>query len=144
VDTVSPSVRSRIMASVRAAGNKSTECAVVSILRKERITGWRRNYPLFGKPDFVFPHKGIALFIDGCLWHGCPQHCRVPLTNRHYWIGKISRNKARDIRNKKALQTNGWIVFRIWEHEIKTGSIMRTLHKIKKARSARRPRLRRE
>jgi len=86
------------MASVKSKGNKSTESAVVALFRVCRLSGWRNQYPVDGKPDFVFPKRRIALFVDGCLWHGCPKHCRIPHTNRSYWVNKISANKRRDNR----------------------------------------------
>lgn len=132
MDTVSPSERSRIMASVKSDRNKSTEIAVAVLLRKYGVSGWRRHYPLEGKPDFVFLKNKIALFIDGCLWHGCPKHCRIPKTNRQYWVNKISKNKARDARMQRKLRTHGWTVIRIWEHEIKTSSVLIKIGEIKK------------
>jgi len=137
MDTVSPIERSRIMARVKSKGNKSTESAVVALLREARLSGWRRNYPLEGKPDFVFPQKRIALFVDGCLWHGCQKHCRIPHTNRSYWIKKISTNKARDAKIVGILRVKGWVVIRIWEHEIKNRTVSRKLMMINKARSTR-------
>lgn len=120
MDTVSKADRSRIMARVRSSGNRSTERAVVSIFRKEGVTGWRRDYPLEGRPDFVFPRSRLALFIDGCLWHGCDRHCRIPKTNRGYWKKKIMGNIKRASVVKRQLSRGGWAVVRIWEHEIKT------------------------
>ena len=133
MDTVSPIERSRIMARVKSEGNKSTESAVVALLREARLSGWRRHYPLEGKPDFVFPQKRIALFVDGCFWHGCQKHCRIPHTNRNYWINKISANTKRDNRVRRHLRVKGWTVIRIWEHAIKTRSISLMIEKIKKA-----------
>lgn len=134
MDTVSPHERSRIMASVKSDGNKSTEVTLAKLLRTEGLSGWRRHYSLDGKPDFVFPKKRLAVFVDGCLWHGCPKHCRIPHTNRAYWVKKIARNKRRDARTRRLLRIKGWIVFRIWEHEIKTGSVLTKIQKIKKFR----------
>ena len=131
MDTVTAFVRSRIMARVKATGNKSTERALISIFRKEKISGWRRNSKLIGKPDVIFPKKKIAIFVDGCLWHGCARHCRVPQTNRSYWTIKIAKNKARDLKINKALRAKSWVVIRIWEHEIKTKSVIRKIKKIK-------------
>ncbi len=133
MDTVSPSERSRIMARVKSSGNKSTEVAVISLLRTFRVSGWRRHYPLDGKPDFVFPQKRIVLFIDGCLWHGCPKHCRIPHTNRKYWVGKIAANKRRDVAVRRRLRIQGWIVFRLWEHDIGTQVALSMMSGIKKA-----------
>lgn len=120
MDTVSKADRSRIMARVRSSGNCSTEQAVVSIFRKEGVTGWRRNHPLNGRPDFVFPKPRLALFIDGCLCHGCDRHCRIPKTNRGYWKKKIMGNIKRASIVKRQLSRGGWTVVRLWEHEIKT------------------------
>jgi len=120
------------MASVKSRNTKSTELRFISILKDKNITGWRRNYPLVGKPDFVFPRLKIAVFIDGCFWHGCPSHCRMPSSNMNYWNNKIEKNKSRDKKIKKALKMKQWQVIRIWEHEIKTGKLNRKLNRIKK------------
>jgi len=132
VDTFSKMERSRIMASIKSRDTKSTEIKFLSLLKKKHITGWRRNYPLTGKPDFVFPHFKIVVFIDGCFWHGCPNHCRMPASNVNYWETKIDKNKIRDKKITKALKMKGWQVIRIWEHEIKTGKINTKLNRIKK------------
>jgi len=96
MDTFSPKKRSWIMARVKSDGNKSTEMSLMALLREARITGWRRRYPLFGKPDFVFPKRRVAVFVDGYFWHGHPRKCRMPHANREYWMNKIARNVARD------------------------------------------------
>ena len=132
MDTFSKAERSRIMASVKSRNTKSTELRFISILKDKNITGWCRNYPLVGKPDFVFPRLKIAVFIDGCFWHGCPSHCRMPSSNMNYWNNKIEKNKSRDKKIKKALKMKQWQVIRIWEHEIKTGKLNRKLNRIKK------------
>jgi DNA mismatch endonuclease (patch repair protein) len=69
------------------------------------------------RPDIVFPHAKVAVFIDGCFWHGCPMHGTRPHSNREYWDPKISRNKARDERNTTELESAGWRVVRAWEHD---------------------------
>jgi DNA mismatch endonuclease (patch repair protein) len=69
------------------------------------------------RPDIVFPARNIAVFIDGCFWHGCPVHATRPATNRAYWEDKIATNQARDAATTAALQANGWTVLRFWEHE---------------------------
>jgi DNA mismatch endonuclease (patch repair protein) len=127
VDTFSKSERSRIMASVKSRNAKSTELKFISLLKENGITGWRRNYPLTGKPDFVFSRCKMAVFIDGCFWHGCARHCRMPSSNVNYWNTKIEKNKIRDKKITKALKMKGWQVIRIWEHEIKTGNFNRKL-----------------
>jgi DNA mismatch endonuclease (patch repair protein) len=69
------------------------------------------------RPDVVFTRRRVCLFIDGCYWHGCEQHCRVPTANREYWRAKIDLNIARDARNTDSLRAAGWIVIRVWEHD---------------------------
>lgn len=117
-DTLSPSARSARMALVRSTGNKSTELRLIQIMRQLKICGWRRRYPLPGRPDFTFPSLRLAVFVDGCFWHGCPAHCRRPKSRTSYWNEKIAANKARDIRATKALSSKGWTVLRLWEHEL--------------------------
>ena len=132
MDTFSKTERSRIMASVKSKNTKSTELKFISLLKEKNITGWRRNYPLAGKPDFVFSRAKIAVFIDGCFWHGCPNHCRMPSSNVNYWNAKIGKNRIRDKKITKVLRMKGWQVIRIWEHEIKSGQHGRKLNLIKK------------
>jgi DNA mismatch endonuclease, patch repair protein len=130
MDTFSRAERSRIMARVKSSGNKSTEAAFIALMKERGITGWRRHLPIFGKPDFVFRKTRIAVFIDGCFWHGCPKHRRMPATNRDYWERKIGRNLERDKKVKRELRKAGWTVVRIWEHELKDGTVSRKLKRI--------------
>ena len=74
---------------------------------------------IFGKPDFVFPEVKIAVFVDGCFWHGCPKHANAPKNNREFWRQKIDANKKRDQKVNRRLRSEGWSVQRIWEHDIK-------------------------
>jgi DNA mismatch endonuclease, patch repair protein len=69
------------------------------------------------RPDLVFRRVRLAVFVDGCFWHGCPDHCRMPNTNRDYWTPKIDRNRARDQNTDDVLRSAGWTVVRVWEHE---------------------------
>lgn len=130
MDTFSKIKRSKIMASIKSRDAKSTELKFLSLLKERNIVGWRRKYPLIGKPDFVFPRLKIAIFVDGCFWHGCPKHCRMPSSNVGYWNSKIEKNKARDKKITKILKIKGWKVIRIWEHEIKSGKLDRKLKQI--------------
>jgi DNA mismatch endonuclease, patch repair protein len=118
-DVVSKKKRSEIMAAIRSRGNKATELKLVAIFRAQGIKGWRRGADLPGSPDFIFRPQRIALFVDGCFWHGCPWHCRMPKSRGEYWIPKIARNKRRDWEIRKKLRILGWRVFRIWEHSLK-------------------------
>ncbi|MCG2755125.1 MAG: very short patch repair endonuclease [Desulfobacteraceae bacterium] len=120
------------MAKVKARGNQSTELKLIKIFKEHSIKGWRRNYPLIGKPDFVFPKPRLAIFVDGCFWHGCQEHCRLPESNRDYWVAKINRNKKRDRLISKELRGKKWNVIRVWEHELKENIYKNKLRKIKK------------
>lgn len=106
------------MSRVRGKGNKATELALIKLLRRLGIPGWRRSAQVFGKPDFVFPKYRLAIFVDGCFWHGCPKHGTQPASNREFWKAKLARNKARDGLVKRTLRQRGWRVLRIWQHEL--------------------------
>lgn len=122
-DPLSKEKRTEIMKKVRSKGNRSTELRIIELFKIYKITGWRRNYKLFGHPDFVFPKAKIAVFADGCFWHG--HNCRntTPSNNYEYWREKIIRNRRRDDLVNAYLAAKGWLVIRIWECEIKKGAI---------------------
>lgn len=92
---------------------------MLAFFKSNHITGWRRTYPLVGKPDFVFPQKRIAVFVDGCFWHG--HDCRnvTPKDNAEFWNIKRKYNREHDEVVTKALQSKNWKVVRIWECELK-------------------------
>jgi DNA mismatch endonuclease (patch repair protein) len=121
-DKFSSETRSRIMSAIRSTGNRSTEARFAAILRKERITGWRRHLPILGRPDFMFVRQHLVVFIDGCFWHGCKTCGHIPKSRQAFWRTKISRNQARDKRYTDALRNRGLIVIRVWEHDLKTES----------------------
>jgi DNA mismatch endonuclease (patch repair protein) len=73
---------------------------------------------LIGRPDFVFRSQRVAIFIDGCFWHGCPKHANMPVNNREFWFRKLSGNKRRDKLVNRTLKQRGWSVIRIWEHDL--------------------------
>lgn len=110
--------RSFNMASIRSSGNRSTEHAFRKLLRSSRIKGWRRHVKLAGKPDFVFGKQRLAVFVDGCFWHGCSRCYRLPEDNGPYWKSKVLSNRDRDRRNSRRLRTDGWMVLRFWEHAL--------------------------
>ncbi len=107
------------MALIRSRGNKQTEIRLLSALRSAGISGWRRHLPLFGRPDFAFPKRKVAVFVDGCFWHGCPKCYTRPKTNRKFWDKKRTDNMARDKRVNRQLRQRGWRVIRIWQHSLK-------------------------
>jgi DNA mismatch endonuclease, patch repair protein len=125
--------RSELMSRIRSHGNTKTEIALIHIFRRSKITGWRRNQKVFGKPDFVFPKLKLAVFVDGCFWHGCPKHGTQPKGNRAFWKNKFARNIARDILVTKTLRRSGWRVLRIWEHELARKNEIRLLRRIQRA-----------
>ncbi len=117
-DVFTKAKRSDVMSRIRGSGNKETELALMKLLRRHHITGWCRHQPVFGKPDFIFREARLAVFVDGCFWHGCPKHCKTPAGNRQFWKKKLAANKARDRRVNHVLRKDGWRVVRIWEHDL--------------------------
>lgn len=69
------------------------------------------------KVDIVFPGPKVVVFVDGCFWHGCPEHSTLPKSNQEYWLPKLAQNKERDKRQSNNLKESGWEVIRVWEHE---------------------------
>jgi DNA mismatch endonuclease (patch repair protein) len=67
--------------------------------------------------DIVFASARVAVFVDGCFWHGCAEHCVAPKANAAWWREKIAANRQRDVETSTALKHLGWIVIRVWEHE---------------------------
>lgn len=121
-DSLTKQKRSKVMAAISSTGNRTTELRLARILRAFCITGWRRHQALAGRPDFLFRRERLVVFVDGCFWHGCPWHCRMPKSRRAYWNPKIARNKARDRGIQDILAAAGWRVHRIWEHSLKEPS----------------------
>lgn len=119
-DVFSKEKRSEIMSRVRGSGNRATEERLIALFKEHGVKGWRRNYPLFGNPDFVFRNAKIAVFVDGEFWHGHPTLGSVPKTNSELWRQKIEKNKRRDREVNRVLRKKGWTVVRIWQHELKT------------------------
>lgn len=107
------------MSRIKGKGNKDTELVMIQILQKHHVSGWRRNQAVLGKPDFVFPKQKIALFVDGCFWHGCPKHSNMPKNNREFWKNKLEGNIKRDKNVSRELRKTRWKVVRVWEHELK-------------------------
>ena len=73
--------------------------------------GWRR------RADIVFPTERVAVFVDGCFWHSCPEHGTIPKNNREWWLQKLDDNRRRDVDTDRVLTEQGWTVVRVWEHE---------------------------
>ncbi len=131
MDIFTPKKRSEIMSRIR--GRTKPELRLYEIVRK--VVGPRRcvlrNYKgLLGTPDLYVPALSLAIFLDGCFFHGCPVHGHVPFTNSRFWEAKIIRNIRRDRQYERKLRRNGISVWRFWEHELKTLSVDRVLRRV--------------
>ncbi|MDR0528017.1 MAG: very short patch repair endonuclease [Zoogloeaceae bacterium] len=118
-DVFDAQTRSAVMSKVRSKGNKSTELRLIELFNAAGLTGWRRNYPVKGKPDFVFIKQRVAVFADGCFWHGHDCRNTRPSANAEYWARKRERNMRRDMEVTAAFEARGWRILRIWECELK-------------------------
>ncbi len=91
------------------------------LIRRElhrRGLRFRVNHPrLPGRPDVAFTGARIAVFVDGCFWHACPEHGVLPKNNRDWWLTKLDRNVARDREKDARLEEIGWVAVHVWEHE---------------------------
>ena len=115
---------SRVM-SANKGKNTKPELIMRAALREAGLPGYRLHWKKVpGRPDIAYPGKKIAIFVNGCYWHGCPI-CNLPLpkSNTEFWKAKFERNKARDKRKQAKLENLGWKVFVIWEHEISENPI---------------------
>ena len=130
-DVFDKAKRSEVMSRIRGQGNKDTELVLMRLFRSNRISFWRRRQPVFGRPDFVFPRLKVAVFVDGCFWHGCPKHWRLPANNRPFWEQKLHENKRRDRRVNRTLRAQGWLVIRIWEHDLSRKNEKKALRRIR-------------
>lgn len=115
----SPTVR-RAMKAV-PSGDTRPEIRLRSTLFRLGMRFRKNNRPesdLRVSADIVFPKERVCVFIDGCYWHGCPDHFKPPKTNRDWWIEKIQDNHERDLRQTAQLRKRGWSVIRLWEHQV--------------------------
>jgi DNA mismatch endonuclease (patch repair protein) len=107
------------MKKILARFNKTTEEELKRIFIKHSIKGWRRHLPIPGRPDFSFRKQKVAVFVDGCFWHGCPRCFRLPKQNRAFWKKKIEGNRRRDRSVNGRLRRLGWKSLRIRECNLK-------------------------
>lgn len=113
--------RSNIMAAIKGKSNKSTESALRLSLVRAAIRGWTLHPKwLKGVPDFYFHKQRLAVFVDGCFWHGCPTCGHTPKTRSLFWAAKFERNIKRDAKVTRLLRSEGLHVIRIWEHSLRT------------------------
>lgn len=130
MDTVPKEIRSKIMASVHSQGNRTTEIVFGKLLWAAGLRGYRKHWPIAGKPDFAWPGRKIAVFVDGCFWHGCAKCKSLPTSNVEFWKNKIERNQKRDRRITRLLRRQGWKVARIWECRVKKPSSVRRVARL--------------
>ena len=129
-DVFDKAKRSEIMSAVHSKLNKSTELKLIKISKEYGIKGWRRNYKVKGHPDFVFLDKKIAIFVDGCFWHGHDCRNTRPADNQEYWQKKRERNIAHDKTINALFESRGWIVIRIWECQLTKKNTNKIISKI--------------
>lgn len=111
---------SKLMGRIRGKGNKTTEQRFRMALVRFGIKGWKLHAQLKGRPDFYFPRKRLAIFVDGCFWHGCVNCGHIPKVHSEFWTAKMQRNRLRDGEVTSALLGDGIGVLRFWEHELRT------------------------
>jgi DNA mismatch endonuclease (patch repair protein) len=117
VDVLTPEQRRHCMSRVQGK-NTTPEVTLRKALWAKGLR-YRLNYKLPGKPDVVFVSARVAIFVDGCFWHGCPIHGSIPATNKQFWMNKLKNNIARDREVTELLTASGWLVLRFWTHELK-------------------------
>ena len=118
-DNVSKKVRSSVMRAIPSRGTRPEVLMRLGLVRS-KFKGWRmHSAQLPGKPDFVFPIKKVAIFVDGCFWHGCKECYRGPKSSKRYWSSKLRLNMDRDAKVRKALMSKGWRILRFWEHQVR-------------------------
>lgn len=134
-DNLTPEDRRKTMRAVKGKGTQ-LERRLFSMLAGMGVRGWKKNVGAIpGKPDAAFLQRRVAIFVDGCFWHGCP-YCkrRLPRANRGYWKRKIQRNVVNARLYNRRLRAQGWTILRIWEHELSGATKMQRIRaKIRKA-----------
>ena len=120
------------MGLVMGKRNTSTELRVEQMLRANGVRGWTKHpSEVLGRPDFYFPSRRLAVFVDGCFWHRCPT-CkrRLPKSRAHFWREKLSSNRTRDLRVARKLRREGYHVMRVWEHSLARPDWLARLHRM--------------
>ncbi|MEU4811014.1 very short patch repair endonuclease [Nocardia fluminea] len=133
--------RSRNMRAIRRVDTKF-EVALRSALHR-RGYRFRKDYrvvvgPVRTRPDIVFTARKVAVFVDGCFWHSCPEHGRQPAVNDWYWGPKLRRTVERDRSANRELATGGWRVVRIWEHESLDAAVAAVVQALRRNRTCER------
>ena len=115
-DVMTPEQRRRCMSRIRGR-DTGPELRLRRALWARGLR-YRVSYKLPGRPDIAFVGSRVAVFVDGCFWHGCPEHGVRPKTNTAFWDNKLEENRVRDVRVAEELENQKWKVIRFWEHQI--------------------------
>jgi DNA mismatch endonuclease (patch repair protein) len=130
------SQRSRIMRAIKGKNNRSTELRFRLALVRAGVRGWTvRPKNILGNPDFWFQRRAVAIFVDGCFWHGCRKCGRKPKSNVRFWLAKFAQNRKKDRDINRRLASSGVKVLRLWEHDLKNdlgACIDRVAHSVKR------------
>ncbi|MEK6985508.1 MAG: very short patch repair endonuclease [Candidatus Thermoplasmatota archaeon] len=139
MDKVTPAVRSRIMSRIRGKDTKP-ELALRRSLHSIGVRYRVHSRQVVGTPDIAHAGARVAVFVDGCFWHGCPHHYRVPSSRVEFWTGKLSRNKARRHAVLRKLKSQDWLVLQYWECEVraKPAKLAKAISRSVKSRRQRR------
>ena len=116
-DNLSREKRSKVMSSIRGKNTKP-EITIRKLLWKVGIRYRIHNKSIYGTPDISIMKNKIAIFIDGCFWHGCKRCYKEPTTNTAFWREKIHNNKKRRLKVRRILKKQGWNVQEFWEHQV--------------------------
>lgn len=129
-DVFNKEERSQIMRAIKSKNTKSTELTLIKLFKENHITGWRHSYNVKGHPDFVFLEKRIAIFVDGCFWHGHDCRNTRPADHAEYWAKKREKNMQRDRETTARFKNRGWTVIRIWECELNKKNLPATTERL--------------
>jgi DNA mismatch endonuclease (patch repair protein) len=127
MDIWTPEKRSEVMSANRSTGTKPE--LELQIIVRRALPRWKvQNHPtsLVGRPDLYLPSLRLAIFVEGCFWHACPQHGTVPKSNIDYWGPKLKANVVRDRRVERQLRRQGLSVWHVWEHDFRPARLGRT------------------
>src|SRR5947207_5342801 len=124
-----PAATSSTMKGIKSRDNR-TEMALRTAVHALGLRYRKYVKGIPGRPDFVFRVEKVAVFVDGCFWHGCPQHYRPPTTRRKFWRAKVEQNRTRDRRVSRELRRIGWKVLRLWECELTPRKAARAARRI--------------
>lgn len=133
-DIFSEAKRSEVMSRIRSRDTKPERLLRSALWRlgyRYRIAP--KNIP--GRPDIVFKRARLAVFVDGCFWHGCPAHYQRPKNRSRWWRNKLLQNRARDKKVNTLLRAEGWRVIRFWEHSVEKNvgaCVVRVTHSLRR------------